>query len=62
MIFFMVSSKGLAAKIMQCTRLEKATLVPMRGPLDRGAIPQGALYSPAIAWSFVALANYDVAA
>jgi hypothetical protein len=46
---------------MHRTRLEKATLVT-KGSLDRGAIPQGVLYSNGVAWFLVALANSGFAA
>jgi hypothetical protein len=48
---------------MQCTPLEKATLVPMRAGATHGsAVPQLPIYSIAAAWSFVALANGGPAA
>jgi hypothetical protein len=48
---------------MQCTRLEKATLVANAGAHKHGcAVPQIAIYSIAAAWSLVALANSGFAA
>ena len=48
---------------MQCTRLEKATLVANPGVHKHGCtVPQRAIYSIVAAWSLVALANRDFAA
>jgi hypothetical protein len=48
---------------MQCTRLEKAALVPvLAGKSMAGAVPQMAVYSIAAAWSLVALETCRFAA
>ena len=48
---------------MQCTRLEKATLVSMRTSAMHGfAVPRLPIYSIAAAWSLAALAKGGFAA